>query len=298
MPIIPSNWTGNVTVNAIGIGVGGSTTYAYAKQLNATITELNTFIDLVGVCNESISREVSLDLITGKVKLYWKNLDNTYTQIHKDNLIFNTGYNFIDFTLGQLGLSIKCSEITSLFLVVRWDKGIEFSLYSEPVPTAPLVTVIDNAFYVDQSQVINYPDPVTFSAYFVDVPPITNKPYLYTYFYTTSGDALPDRWIINPSETETCGTCLGSGYILDSWGDLVDCNVCYGLGTITGPDTGETYPTIDNKFIFNFLPSNVTVSNSFYRRWSIPDWKTGDEQLRIISYNDSTKTFILGVIEE
>jgi hypothetical protein len=73
---------------------------------------------------------VSLDLISGKVKLYWKNLDNTYAQIHKDDLIFNTGYNFVDLTLGQLGLSIKCSELTEISLVLRWDKDIEFNLYS------------------------------------------------------------------------------------------------------------------------------------------------------------------------
>jgi hypothetical protein len=131
MPIIPSNWTGSAAVNAIGIGGGsGSTSYAYANSLNATITELDTFIDLVGVCDEPISREVSLDLISGKVKLYWKNLDNTYAQIHKDDLIFNTGYNFVDLTLGQLGLSIKCSELTEISLVLRWDKDIEFNLYS------------------------------------------------------------------------------------------------------------------------------------------------------------------------
>lgn len=137
MPIIPSNWTGSVAVNAIGIGGGsGSTSYAYANSLNATITELDTFIDLVGVCDEPISREVSLDLISGKVKLYWKGLDNSYTQIQiftrqsGDALVFTSGYNFVDLTLGQLGLSIKCSELTEISLVLRWDKDIEFNLYS------------------------------------------------------------------------------------------------------------------------------------------------------------------------
>jgi hypothetical protein len=137
MPIIPSNWTGSAAVNAIGIGGGsGSTSYAYANSLNATITELDTFIDLVGVCDEPISREVSLDLISGKVKLYWKGLDNSYTQIQiftrqsGDALVFTSGYNFVDLTLGQLGLSIKCSELTEISLVLRWDKDIEFNLYS------------------------------------------------------------------------------------------------------------------------------------------------------------------------
>jgi|694.fasta_scaffold109514_3 hypothetical protein len=133
MPIIPSNWTGLDTVNAIG-GSGGLTGYAYAKQLTTTITELDTFIDLIGPCNEPISREVSLDLITGRLKLYWKNLDGTYTQLHRDNLIFNTGYKIVDLTLGQLGLSIKCSEVSELFLVVRWDKDIEFNIYNPPSP--------------------------------------------------------------------------------------------------------------------------------------------------------------------
>lgn len=158
MPIIPSNWTGLDTVNAIGLsgGSGGLTGYAYAKQLTTTITELDTFIDLIGVCNEPISREVSLDLITGRLKLYWKNLDGTYTQLHRDNLIFNTGYKVVDLTLGQLGLSIKCSEVTELFLVVRWDKNLPFDLHIPVVPVS--VTVVN-----DIVTFANYSDIETFT---------------------------------------------------------------------------------------------------------------------------------------
>jgi hypothetical protein len=272
MPIIPSNWTGSAAVNAIGIGGGsGSTSYAYANSLNATITELDTFIDLVGVCDEPISREVSLDLISGKVKLYWKGLDDSYTQIQiftrqsGDALVFNSGYNFVDLTLGQLGLSIKCSEITEISLVLRWDKDIEFDLYSEPVPPTPLITVIDNTFYVDQSQVINYPDPVTCYAYFVDAPILTHKPYQYIYISDANGNRLSDTWIINSDPNDN--------------------------------NTDEIYPTINDKFTFSFLPSDITTTgNNFYRLWNVPDWKSEDEQLSIISYNDSTKTFILGLI--
>lgn len=271
MPIIPSNWTGSVAVNAIGIGGGsGSTSFAYAKQLNATITELDTFIDLIGTCDEPISREVSLDLISGSIKLYWKGLDDSYTQIQiftrqsGDALVFNSGYNFVDLTLGQLGLSIKCSEITEISLVLRWDKDIEFDLYSEPVPTPPLVTVIDNTFYIDQSQVINYPDPITFYAYFVDIPTTTNKPYQYISFAAFAGNALPDTWIINSDPNDD--------------------------------NTNEIYPTINDKFTFSFLPSDITNGVYFNRRWNIPDYMSGDEQLRIISYDDLTKIFILGLI--
>ena len=159
MPIIPSNWTGLDTVNAIG-GSGGLTGYAYAKQLTTTITELDTFIDLIGVCNEPISREVSLDLITGRLKLYWKNLDGTYTQLHRDNLIFNTGYKVVDLTLGQLGLSIKCSEVTELFLVVRWDKDVNFNIYTPPVIPLPLLVEITNNNIVSFS---NYDPMETFT---------------------------------------------------------------------------------------------------------------------------------------
>lgn len=150
MPIIPSNWTGSVAVNAIGIGGSGSTSFAYAKQLNATITELDTFIDLIGTCDEPISREVSLNLISGSIKLYWKGLDDSYTQIQiftrqsGDALVFNSGYNFVDLTLGQLGLSIKCSEITEISLVLRWDKNIAFDIYTPDVPVPSLTVEISN----------------------------------------------------------------------------------------------------------------------------------------------------------
>ena len=272
MPIIPSNWTGSVAVNAIGIGgSSGSTSYAYANSLNATITELDTFIDLVGVCDEPISREVSLDLISGKVKLYWKGLDDSYTQIQiftrqsGDALVFNSGYNFVDLTLGQLGLSIKCSEITEISLVLRWDKDIEFDLYSEPVPPTPLITVIDNTFYVDQSQAVNYPDLVTCYAYFVDVPSIDDiKPYYYIYFSTSEGNAVYGTWIINSNPYDN--------------------------------NYDEIYPTIENKFTFSFFPSDIVEGNNFNRLWNVPDWTSGSEQLSIISYDDSTKTFILGLI--
>jgi hypothetical protein len=134
MPVIPSDWTGQQTITT-NLNGGGNPVYQFVKSNQITIIELDTFIDLIGVCNESISREVSLDLITGSIKLYWKGLDNSYTQIQKDNLIFDAGYNFVDFTLGQLGLSIKCSEVTELFLVIRWDKEIDFLIYSQKVTT-------------------------------------------------------------------------------------------------------------------------------------------------------------------
>jgi hypothetical protein len=274
MPIIPSNWTGLDTVNAIG-GSGGLTGYAYAKQLTTTITELDTFIDLIGPCNEPISREVSLDLITGRLKLYWKNLDGTYTQLHRDNLVFNTGYKVVDLTLGQLGLSIKCSEVTELFLVVRWDKDIEFNVYGGGVPTTPLIMVIDNTFYIDQSEIANHPEGVTCYAYFDTIPAATNRTQIKLFITNLDwSSGLPEEWVIDRSESPP----------LEEWVESI-------------PPSEEVYPTIDNKFSFNLLPNTIT-EGLFYRFWSIPDWKSGNEQLSIISYDDLTKNFILGLITE
>ncbi len=265
MPIIPSNWTGLNTVNAIGLsgGSGGLTGYAYAKQLTTTITELDTFIDLIGPCNEPISREVSLDLITGRLKLYWKNLDGTYTQLHRDNLIFNTGYKVVDLTLGQLGLSIKCSEVTELFLVLRWDKDIEFDLYSEPVPPTPLITVIDNTFFINETINMNYPDGVTCYAYFIDNPALT--PELISDWEQIIVNSQPVR------QTEQWQ--MYQGY---------DANPQY------------ICPTIDNQYQFKFYPEETLSGNISFYYWG--DQGEFFETLRIISFNSTTNTFILGLV--
>lgn len=131
MPIIPTDWTGQETVNAIGSnGGGGFPVYANAKSIEITITNLDTFIDLIGFCPESINREVSLNLVSGSAQLFFINGNGSYELITKEYLTFNTTNNFVDATLGRLGLSIKCNEITEIFLVVRWDKDIAFNLYS------------------------------------------------------------------------------------------------------------------------------------------------------------------------
>jgi len=267
MPIIPSNWTGSAAVNAIG-GSGGLTGYAYAKQLTTTIAELDTFIDLIGVCDEPISREVSLDLISGKFKLYWKSLDNTYTQItyaqiHKDDLIFNTGYNFVDLTLGQLGLSIKCSELTEISLVLRWDKDIEFDLYSEPVPPTPLITVIDNTFFINETINMNYPNGVTCYAYFIDNPALT--PELISDWEQIIVNAQPAR---PPEQWQ-----MYQGY---------NANPRY------------ICPTIDNQYQFKFYPEETLSGNISFYYWG--DQGEFFETLRIISFNSTTNTFILGLV--
>jgi hypothetical protein len=125
MPIIPISWTGQQTVNAINSGGGGFPVYKFVKSLSITITELDAFIDLIGTCTESINREISID-ISGRCKLYWKNLNEDYSQIQKNEL--NFGAKFIDLTLGQLGLAIKVSEPTELFIVIRWDNDIEYNI--------------------------------------------------------------------------------------------------------------------------------------------------------------------------
>jgi hypothetical protein len=142
MPIIPSDWSGQKIVNATGLsGSGGFPVYAYAKSIEIIITDLDIFIDLIGFCPESINREVSLNLISGSAQLFFINGNGSYELITKEYLTFNTTNSFVDATLGRLGLSIKCNEITELFLGLRWDKNIAFDLYA-PGALPPTFSVI------------------------------------------------------------------------------------------------------------------------------------------------------------
>jgi hypothetical protein len=277
MPIIPSNWTGLDTVNAIGLsgGSGGSIGYAYAKQLTTTITELDTFIDLVGVCNEPISREASLDLISGSIKLYWKNLDGTYTQIHRDSLIFNTGYNFVDFTLGQLGLSIKCSVVSELSLVLRWDKNINFTIYAPPVVVPDLITVVNNVIHINETLGLALTNPVVFFAYFPDN------------VGSVTGD-WQKLWLGNFEEEGS----LTNSPMFDIFAYDDDYNLRY------------LYPTQFNPYVFNISSDQVQwyVDNFFPltgRFKMSTQWGDNDPTYRdvnIVSYDKVNNIFILGLI--
>ena len=125
MPIIPSNWTGQQTINATGISGGsGFPVYQFVSSNELTINEIDTYIDLVDYYPETVNREISLDIILGRCKLFWKNINGNYEQVAQSSFIFNVGTNFVDLTLGQLGLSIKVSEPTTIFLIIRSDKDI------------------------------------------------------------------------------------------------------------------------------------------------------------------------------
>lgn len=287
MPIIPSNWTGSVAVNAIGIGGGsGSTSYAYANSLNATITELDTFIDLVGVCDEPISREVSLDLISGKVKLYWKGLDNSYTQIQiftrqsGDALVFTSGYNFVDLTLGQLGLSIKCSELTEISLVLRWDKDIEFDLYSEPVPPVvvpDLITVINNVIHIDETLGLAITDPVACVAYFPDnVGAVTGDwQKLYLADFSVEGSITNSPWF--------------RIWVYSGFPDYIS---TFAYPTQFNPYTFEITSDYIQYYVDNLFPLTATFKMA-------GQWGDNDpiyQDVNIVSYDKTTNTFILGLV--
>ncbi|SKB11190.1 hypothetical protein PL11201_490078 [Planktothrix sp. PCC 11201] len=125
MPIIPSNWTGQQTINAIGISGGsGFPVYQFVSSNELTINEIDTYIDLVVSIPETVNREISLDIISGRCRLFWKNKDDSYRPVSPSNFNFLPGSNFVDVTLGQLGLSIKVSEPTEIFLIIRSDKDI------------------------------------------------------------------------------------------------------------------------------------------------------------------------------
>ncbi|CAD5984824.1 hypothetical protein PCC9214_05343 [Planktothrix tepida] len=130
MPIIPAGWSGLQTVNAIDTGGAGSGSpiYQFAKSVSLTILELDTFIDLVGTSTEPINRELSLDIVSGGIRLYWKNLDDTYALIDQSELISED--RFTDTSLGKLGLAIKAIEPSELFFAIKWDTDLDFYIYT------------------------------------------------------------------------------------------------------------------------------------------------------------------------
>lgn len=263
MPIIPASWTGYDTVNAIGLGggsSGGSTSFAYAKSLNITITELDTFVDLIGVSSESIGRGFSLDLISGTAQLFWKQLDGSYILIFKDDL--NFGSIFVDFTLGQLGLAVKCSEITELFLVLRWDKNIVFDFYDPTTLSIPdLISVIDNVVYIDETQGSVATDSVSCTAYFPD----------------------------------DIGEVVGGweGMYLDG---LTDSQPFYIMTVSYTPGYTLTYiyPTSNNPYTFNINPWYLNPA-IFKMSKQISDNDPVYQNVNIVSYDKVNNVFVLGL---
>jgi len=130
MPIIPSNWTGQNSIN-IGNSSGlssASEIFNYSISKAITVNDIDNYIDLIGCSTIDINREISLDILSGRVKLYWKNQDDSYTLINFSDLTFNNG--FIDSNIDKLGFAIKCSEVSEIFFTCRWDKESNFYLYT------------------------------------------------------------------------------------------------------------------------------------------------------------------------
>ncbi|MGL6137181.1 MAG: hypothetical protein ACRC2M_07805 [Planktothrix sp.] len=267
MPIIPSNWSGQNIVNATGLSdSGGFPVYQFAKSIEININELESFVDLIGTCNELINREISLKVLLGNCKLYWKNLDGSYAPITtSDFLTIDNTYNFVDTTLGQLGLAVKCSEITELFLVLRWDKDVSFDIIgnNEVISIPQLLTVINNIIYIDDTLGALATEPLLCTAYFNDISNIpTPDEWKNIYLESVTDSAMFQVWQYNPN-TYT------STFI---------------------------YPTINNPYIFNINPWWLGYGGFLLsQQWSEND--PIDLLLKIKSFDLLTNTFILGIIE-
>lgn len=255
MPIIPSNWSGEKIVNATGMNSdSGFPVYKFAKTVkNIEITDSEAIIDLISFVEEPINREVNLEIKSGKAKLFWKNFDNSYQQINLEELSTKDSYN--DSTLGQLGLAIEIIEPTILNVWIRWDKDIDFNIYSNdpPTPQPELITVVDNSFYVDETLGATYTDTITCYAYFPD-----NA--------TQPGTSWHILYAVN---------CEGFFQIFQ--------------GVYANPE--NVFPSQNNPFIFNFYPPQV-LSGYFelYRTAGEEDYRL---ILKIVSFNPESNTFII-----
>lgn len=254
MAIIPNNWTGQETVNT-NINSNGNPCYQYAQTVITTINTLNEYIDLIGTCSEVINREVSMDIISGRTKLYWKNLDGSYQLINPTDI--NWKDSFIDLSLGQLGLSMITTESTEIFFNVRWDRNIEFPIYNDVIINPPdnnLIVVIDNAFYIDENIAASgNNDLINCTAYFSD------------------GFTQPSI----------------------SWHLLYAVNCTGEFGIIRGEvgNPNYVYPSQGDPFTFSFYPQE-TIQGHFeiYRVSGELDFK---ETLRIVSFDNLTNTFVI-----
>lgn len=140
MPIIPSGWTGLQTVNAIGTG-GSSNPYKYCKSFKIDINDLTEFIELIGKCENTISRELSISVISGSVDVFWKNYNNELFIINSKPLLIDDI--LIDNTLGMLGIAIKVLSPCKIFVTIRWDKNLDFYIYTgEELVVSPKIRLL------------------------------------------------------------------------------------------------------------------------------------------------------------
>lgn len=154
MPIVPSDWIGSESVNAVGLG-GSSNPYAFCKTFSFISNNTTDFIELIGYCNESINREITVEIKNGIVDFYWKNKSNelfivgTLPLLNQDR--------FIDNNLDCLGLTVKVLQECELFITLRWDKDVNFNIWLDDTPQSLVVTVNG-----DEVTFTNYQDTENF----------------------------------------------------------------------------------------------------------------------------------------
>lgn len=200
MPIIPGDWTGQNSINISNSSGSSSASeiFSYSVSKAITVTDIDNYIDLIGYSTIDINREISLDILSGKVKLYWKNQDDSYTLINFSDLTFNNG--FIDSSIDKLGFAIKCSEISEIFFTCRWDKESDFYIYTENLPEEPIfwsTIPIEYSDYIEVSQIPQKPVFIDIGTWFFTSPktiyeyPIINGNPEYSFKRQISTTATP-----------------------------------------------------------------------------------------------------------
>lgn len=128
MPIIPNGWTEKNIVNAVGTG-GTTTPFKYCKTLTIIAPDnLTDYITLIGKCNEPINRQLTINVINGKIDVYWINYNDELFIVN--TIPLTTGDNLKDNDLDCLGIAFKCHKASEFFVTLRWDTDEDFYIYT------------------------------------------------------------------------------------------------------------------------------------------------------------------------
>ncbi|MFM6212371.1 hypothetical protein [Planktothrix sp.] len=130
MPIIPLNYTGLSSVNAIGsINESGNTSFGFCASFPVSFSNDKDYVNIIGECTESIKRQLSLTVVSGSCLVYWMKNETELFLINQKKL--DKGYELKDNDLDKLGITIKAVNTPcEIFIVLRWNNDLDFYLFN------------------------------------------------------------------------------------------------------------------------------------------------------------------------
>jgi hypothetical protein len=158
--------------------------------------------------------------------------------------------------------------------VLRWDKDIEFDLYSEPVPPVvvpDLITVINNVIHIDETLGLASTNSITCTAYFPDDVEAVTGGWQKLYLTNYSDSPGFDIWVY-------------SGH--------PDYISTFAYPTQFNPYIFNIFPYWIQDSIDNFQPTTATFVMYQQRGENDPTY----QDVNIVSYDKTTNTFILGLV--